>query len=816
MSTNDDNGKINRLPRLGEVIDGRYRLTETFASGGMGVIMKAEQIRTGRDVAVKLLHPHIASREDFAARFMREVKVATLFDHPHIVRVYDVGETDNGSLYLVMELLDGEELKDIIDRESPLSTSRVFDLGLQMADGLAEAHSRDVVHRDFKPSNVFVGTTRRGREVVKLLDFGIAKLVNSGETQVTATGSFTGTPSYMAPEVMVDAGETNPKAADVYAAGLVFLEMITGQRVFEGKGIAQTLLKHLKKPITIPDPIVRTPLGNVLRRATAKHPDDRYADADALYLALEKARDDSPDDIVLSAEDIPSGAAETSPSLLEKIAQQDGPTNLEMLRDVPQHAAVSHDGTPPSLPELPPEGGFGAEPTEQLGAESTDTDEEPAGDDSLNTDFSADPTEIYDPAQAHGFHRDAPRAKRPSSLPDAEQDTSEPDANFEPEPTRAERPSHLSDTEEDPPKADDDFEVGPTRAELPAHLPDPTGDDGDSSDDFEVEPTRAELPSHLPDPTGNDGDVESDEEFEAGPTRAEVPSGFPAPSSPESHTAESDPAPDRTSSSPGNRSSSFRTGADDTDTPPEISAPSRGDASSPVADSPTPSVPSPGGADLQQRLDQVGRDPKKLAAIAAATVALLILAAIPIVLIVGDDDDDPQEEDSPFASLEQPPSASTSQELPPEPSPEEKAPAAVDDSDVPPDDEQESSSEEKQEEEEPPTVSLHIDSDPSGATVWAGEQQLGTTAFDTDLTEEEWPQKLLIKKEGYEDAVIELSEYDETERVVTLEQEPEPEPPPRRRPSPSPSPSPPAEPEEEPEEDDDSSVDNVLDQHLSF
>lgn len=333
--------QMPQLPRPGEVIDGRYELQEIFASGGMGMIMKARQIRTGRNVAVKLLHPHVAVRDNFATRFKREANVATLFDHPHIVRVYDVGETKDGALYLVMELLEGEELKDIIAREAPLPADRVFEIGLQMLDGLAEAHSQEVVHRDFKPSNVFVGKTRRGKDSVKLLDFGIAKLIDSKDANLTATGSFTGTPSYVAPETMLQSVQINKKAADVYAAGLVLMEMLTGQRVFDGDGMAQTLLFHLKKPVVIPRAVAQTPLGEVIRRSTAKHPDDRYADADAMYTALSEARQGTPADLLLTAGQIPGPSPDTSPSLLEQLAAQGGETSLDMLRKMPQHEEFS-------------------------------------------------------------------------------------------------------------------------------------------------------------------------------------------------------------------------------------------------------------------------------------------------------------------------------------------------------------------------------------------------------------------------------------------------------------------------------------------
>lgn len=343
MTRQQASDDIAQLPRPGETLEDRYRLKKVFASGGMGVIMKAEQLRTGRDVAVKILHPHIAKKEDFAARFKREVHVATLFDHSSIVRVYDVGETDQGLLYLVMELLDGQELKALIERCAPLRFDRVLEIGTQFLDGLAEAHSQEVVHRDLKPANIFVGRDRRGNDDVKVLDFGIAKLVNAQQTQLTATGKITGTPSYVAPEALIGEQFASRKPIDVYASGLIILEMLTGRQVFEAESMAQTLLQQLKKPVPIPDVVDETPLGEVIRRATAKHPEDRYRDADEMLQAFAEAREATPGTLRLDPSEIPGPPVATSTSLLDQMSAHGDETNLEMLRKVPQHTDFSPD-----------------------------------------------------------------------------------------------------------------------------------------------------------------------------------------------------------------------------------------------------------------------------------------------------------------------------------------------------------------------------------------------------------------------------------------------------------------------------------------
>lgn len=336
MSQDSQSRDPSQLPRPGEMLEDRYRLEKRYASGGMGVIMTAEQVRTEREVAVKILHPHIAAQEDFAARFKREVQVATLFDHPNIVRVYDVGESDDGLLYLVMEFLEGEELKETIERNAPMPTGRVVDIACQFLDGLAEAHSQDVVHRDLKPANIFVGQDRRGNDEVKVLDFGVAKLVNEQQTEITETGNVTGTPSYMAPEVLVDSEQSNRKPVDTYASGLILLEMLIGQKVFSADNMGQTLLKQLKKAVRIPEVIAETPLGAVIRKATAKHPDNRYPDADAMLVHLEEVRGEIPDDLRVDPDSVPEPAPDTSPSLLQQMDEQDTDANMEMLRMLEQ------------------------------------------------------------------------------------------------------------------------------------------------------------------------------------------------------------------------------------------------------------------------------------------------------------------------------------------------------------------------------------------------------------------------------------------------------------------------------------------------
>lgn len=306
------------VPAEGTLLDDRYRIGPMIERGGMGVIMRAEHIRMKRDVAVKLLNPDVAGVTGFRARFQREVDVATGLEHPHIVRCYDFGETADGVLYLVMELLEGQSLQATLDESGRLELRRAARLTLQLLDGLACAHLREVVHRDLKPSNAFVANDLRGNEVVKLLDFGLAKSLSSGEVSITATGAICGTPSYLAPETLVTQ-QVSP-AGDVYAIGLLMLEMVLGRQVFASWSMAQTFLQQLMLPARIPRRIWDTPYGALMASALHKHPDDRPQNAEAMYQQLAAVIDDLPELRLEPHELPPLSDTELTDSFLQDLA----------------------------------------------------------------------------------------------------------------------------------------------------------------------------------------------------------------------------------------------------------------------------------------------------------------------------------------------------------------------------------------------------------------------------------------------------------------------------------------------------------------
>ncbi len=270
---------------VGTTLDGRYVLTAHLATGGMGAIFRAQHVHLRKDVAVKVLRPDLTGSAEIVERFRREAEIASALEHDNIVRVTDFGRTSGGYLFLVMELLTGESLFDRLRRERFLPPQRAVPILWQVCAGLEAAHALGVVHRDLKPENVFLALTSSGREVTKLLDFGIAKIADPASGSSTQSGIVVGTPEYLSPEQAM--GSAIDARADVYAVGLIAWRTLVGRHPFKADDPRSLLMMQATRPVpplteSRPDLASWPGLVAAIAKACAKEPDARHQTAAAL------------------------------------------------------------------------------------------------------------------------------------------------------------------------------------------------------------------------------------------------------------------------------------------------------------------------------------------------------------------------------------------------------------------------------------------------------------------------------------------------------------------------------------------------------
>ncbi|HKQ68575.1 MAG TPA: serine/threonine-protein kinase [Polyangiaceae bacterium] len=275
----------------GTTLDGRYVVENILGEGGMGIVYLARHKVIGKKVAVKVLRTDFAHDREIAERFLQEARAASSIGSPHIVDIADFGELDDGSTYIVMELLDGVSLSKLANAKKRLPLHRIIGIGRQIADGLAAAHARGIVHRDLKPENVFL--VRRGSDpdFVKILDFGIAKVTKDATSKETRAGMLFGTPHYMSPEQA--AGTPVDGRTDVYALGVILYELVSGRVPFDGDNMIAILTQHLlKNPIPlrtlVPDAGVPPALEAIILKAMSKQADQRYPTMEAMSVDLDK------------------------------------------------------------------------------------------------------------------------------------------------------------------------------------------------------------------------------------------------------------------------------------------------------------------------------------------------------------------------------------------------------------------------------------------------------------------------------------------------------------------------------------------------
>ena len=280
---NGYDGESDEPDLSGQTIAGRYRVIRRLGEGGMGVVYQAVDERLDKSVALKVLKEDFSKRQDVVARFTQEAKSAARIKHENVLDVTDYGKTETGSYYIAMELLVGTDLADVLQKGEPMTVERATDIAVQICRALSAAHGLGVVHRDMKPENVFLLKSNDGREVVKIVDFGIAQMTDSaGENtrKLTRTGMIFGTPEYMSPEQA--SGKQIDHRVDVYATGVILYEMFAGRVPFVGDSFMGVLTQHMFEPppaITElnPNADVTAEFTAVIFKALAKDPNQRYA-----------------------------------------------------------------------------------------------------------------------------------------------------------------------------------------------------------------------------------------------------------------------------------------------------------------------------------------------------------------------------------------------------------------------------------------------------------------------------------------------------------------------------------------------------------
>jgi eukaryotic-like serine/threonine-protein kinase len=340
---------------VGSVVDRRYRLKREIARGGAGAVFEAEHLYTTRPVAIKLLIAEQAATSESRLRLLLEARALTVARHPGIVLGLDAGETEDGTPYLVMELLEGRTLEGILAVRRRIGVADAVYLGMQLCDALAAAHERGILHRDIKPSNVFISRTEAGREVAKIFDFGIARLPEQ-EHKITQRGAVLGTPEYMAPEQLLARDDVDARC-DIYALGISLYEALAGTVPFEGN-FGEVLLKVSTE--STPSLIARCPqvpieLEQAIELALARDPGDRYATARDFAEALSRVPVGDSKPTSLLGLRPSAGAPVTLRNPLQRGPVLPAPARVPPRPSPaqPRANAKAASPVPPPLPELP-------------------------------------------------------------------------------------------------------------------------------------------------------------------------------------------------------------------------------------------------------------------------------------------------------------------------------------------------------------------------------------------------------------------------------------------------------------------------------
>ncbi len=322
---------------LGRVFQDRYEVRMALGQGGMGTVYRGWQRSVDREVAIKVIHPKLASDRTIVKRFLREARLSSRLSQPSVVNVYDFGQSEDGILFLVMELLRGHTLARELDARMPLPLRRVITIGLQLCDALDAAHAQGIVHRDLKPGNIVILDDPPGRDLIKVLDFGLAKsLTTDTSSIVTHTNGMLGTPLYMAPEQIE--GKASDQRGDLYSLGCILYHMLAGVPPFLGESVNVVLAKHLSErppplPLPVPGPVV-----SVIEQLLAKDPTRRTSSAREVHQVLQSA---------LEAGVFASDLSDTTPDIPQHF-RPTTPLAFEATQDLGDTAAMpgTHGWTP--------------------------------------------------------------------------------------------------------------------------------------------------------------------------------------------------------------------------------------------------------------------------------------------------------------------------------------------------------------------------------------------------------------------------------------------------------------------------------------
>jgi serine/threonine-protein kinase len=281
---------MDRPAQPGDVLLGKYRVERVLGQGGMGFVVAARHVELGQLYAIKFLLPEVLAHHEALERFLREARAAAQLKSEHVARVHDVGRMQNGAPYMILEYLEGTDLKVHLSRQGPLPVEDAVTFVLHACDAIAEAHALGIIHRDLKPANLFLVRRRNGSSCVKVLDFGISKHTGTEEVDLTNTNMSLGSPLYMSPEQMSKTKAVDGRT-DIWALGVILYELLTGNSPFRAGSMLEVAAKVLQqepRPLREVRPDVPEGLVSLIGRCLRKHRDDRWTTVEEFVQALEE------------------------------------------------------------------------------------------------------------------------------------------------------------------------------------------------------------------------------------------------------------------------------------------------------------------------------------------------------------------------------------------------------------------------------------------------------------------------------------------------------------------------------------------------